>query len=332
MNYGYHEFVPLTINEILLRVSQEEIFSIVYQPVLNEFILSPLREDDSNPKCYFEWYNDKLYFIDFAYSTRPLDCFGFIGEYYGLSHYKVLSLVNEHFELGLGYSLNSPKPVRIKHNNQVVTEKNTTIFFNPRPYINEDGKFWSRFKITKQQLVSDHVYAVRWYKIQSSKTDKIIRPFFPTYAIYEFKPRIKLYAPQSKKLKWITNCNANDIGNINNIDVYGLHLLITKSYKDCRVIRNIGKKNVIWFQNEGMIPDSKYITMLGKRFRNISVLFDNDESGKKALIKVVNTLNLHFPGKFDGYTLTDYNDPAEMVEHAGDKPLIQFFKHNHLLL
>jgi hypothetical protein len=334
MEYGYYDYVPLNVEEILSRVSQEEIFSIVLQPVFDEFIISPLRNNDSSAGCYFLWYNDKLYFVDFGYSNMPLDCFGFIGAYYGIRYIETLKMVNEHFKLGLGYSSNSVKPVTItRKQTEKIPKKNTQILFQPREYTVEDGKYWSMYKIKKSQLIQDHVYAVRWYKVIQNQKETVIRPRKPSYAIYEFKPRVKIYCPTTKiyRDKWITNCNRNDIGNINNISSYGTNLLITKSYKDCRVLRNIGKKDVIWFQNEGMLPDISKITMLCKRFQTISILFDNDEAGIKALERVASVFNSYYPGKADKFVIPDFNDPAEMVKKVGEKPLINFLEANNIL-
>lgn len=331
--YGYYDYVPLNNEEILKRVSQEEIFSIVLQPVFDEFILSPLRGNDSSAGCYFEWYSNNLYFIDFGYSNAPLNCFGFIGAYYGTGYIETLKLINEHFKLGLGYSVDEPKPVIIQRIETEKIPKNTEIIFQPRNYSSEDGKYWSLFGIKKQQLIQDHVYAVRWYKINKNQKETVIRPRKPSYAIYEFKPRVKIYCPTTKiyKEKWITNCNRNDIGNICNISAYGINLLITKSYKDCRVLRNAGKKDIIWFQNEGMLPDIPVIMMLCKRFQTISIIFDNDDAGLKALDRVANAFNNYYPGKAEKFVIPDFNDPAEMVRKAGEKHLIEFLKQNNIL-
>jgi len=333
-NYGYYEFVPLNMQEILLRVSQEDIFSIVTKPALNEFILSPLRED-SGAGCYFEWYRDKLYFIDFGFSNIPLDCFGFISNYYGISHSETLKMINDHFQLGLGYSNHIIKPVIPQRSSlKVIEKKDTQILFQPRNYNKQDGHFWSPYGIKKSELIDDHVYAVKWFKVLKDGNQSVIRPFTPAYAYFEFKPRVKIYNPTTKvyKNKWVTNCNSNDIGNFSNIDVYGVHLLITKSYKDCRVLKNAGKKNTIWFQNEGTVPEAHIIGLLAKRFQRFSLLFDNDIAGLKAAERVMSIINNYFPEKVDNYTVPVGKDPAEMRKTVGQQELIHFLTKNHLLL
>jgi hypothetical protein len=334
MNYGFCEFIPLTLEQILLRVSQEDIFSMVLKPVEGEFFLSPLRKNDSSAGCYFERYNGKLYFVDFGFSNSPMDCFNFISAYYGTNFKETLELINKHFTLGLGYSSTNVKPV-IAQNNIITKnkEKNTQIIFHPRNYIKEDGKYWSQYNIKKSQLIEDHVYAVRWYKLTKNQNSFTVRPRKPSYALFEFNPRVKIYCPTTVNYnnKWITNCNKNDIGNIRNISSRGTNLLITKSYKDCRVIRNLGKKDVIWFQNEGILPDIPIIISLSKRFENISIMFDNDDAGKKAVERVVAAFNSYNPNKAKGFITPHFNDPAEIQKNIGEKPLIEFFKKNNIL-
>src|SRR4029077_4179226 len=84
----------------------------------------------------------------------------------------------------------------------------------------------------------------------------------------------------------------NDVGNYNNLPPEGELLIITKSYKDHRVLRNVGYNNVIWFQNEGCIPDRWILNNLVRRFKRIIVLFDSDYSGTMAAIKLCNILNV----------------------------------------
>lgn len=56
--------------------------------------------------------------------------------------------------------------------------------------------------------------------------------------------------------------------------------MITKSYKDFRTIQNLFPElDIIWFQNEGCTPDDDIICNILSRFKNIILLYDNDEGG-----------------------------------------------------
>ena len=55
--------------------------------------------------------------------------------------------------------------------------------------------------------------------------------------------------------------------------------MITKSYKDYRVLRNLGV-NVTWFQNEGAFPDN--LDDIINDYKDVIVFFDNDFTGLAA--------------------------------------------------
>ena len=130
------------------------------------------------------------------------------------------------------------------------------------------------------------------------------------FAYTEFEnDRKKIYQPLNAKTdKWFTNCSANDIGNIRNLAMSGQNLIVTKSYKDCRVLRNLGF-DTIWFQNEGMCPEKKMLKMLSERFENIFVFFDNDSSGLKASSIIREKFN-EFTENCHSFCL-----PVKLLEH-----------------
>lgn len=345
--YGFSEYTPLNMVEILKRVSQYEIVEQMIpgtKPiVLDERIISPLRPDNT-PKCYFTWYDNKLKFIDFARYSRSMDCFDLVQKFYGVNLYGALIMINNHFKLGLGdrSPVQNIAPVIYTESNLRLTKKDKSFFeidFKPRILDDKaDKKYWSRFQISKENLEEDGVYAVIWYKFFSHKINKsiVIRPVDICYAYTEFTGKLKVYRPLSNnpKGKWLTNCGANDIGNISNISERGEKLIITKSYKDCRVLRNQGIKDTIWFQNEGMIPKEEIMLDLIQRFERIIILFDNDEPGKLAACKVMEYINNLISGKSQCVFVPQFSeikDPADLIDKRGKEELIKFINTEQLL-
>lgn len=346
--YGYKEYVPLTIEEILKRVTQEEIFKIV----LNQDIIvgrehkykAPYR-NDIHADCYFEEYNGILTFIDFAdFPFRPKNCFTFLERYYNLSFKEALSYVNQYFKLGLGYSSDIVK--RELENGLKISEvveefkKSKTITFLPRKFSYKDKKFWSKYEISKQNLIDDKVIPIELFKSTNRKgEDFISRPIDIMYAYTDFDNKIKIYRPYGNKFeKWFTNCTQDDIGSLNSLPEEGNILVISKSYKDCRVIRNQGV-NSVWFQNEGMIPNKTILKQLCDRFKKIYIWFDNDQTGLGSGKFVTDYLNnllgeqkcthIYLPPKL----LREYNikDPADMISLLGKEELQKFMKLKEIL-
>ena len=306
--YGYVDnYIPLTIENVLSRISQESIFSLLLgeTPEINKLYFSLVREDKT-PGCEFMWYGNKLIFIDFGYHKQHLDCFGVISERENINLNDTLYIINKHFKLGLN-GTGTPLPIRynIVHA-KTIKKESTKIIFKPRKFNLHDKKYWTDYGITKENLIEDRVHAVLWYKFYSNKLQKTItiRPNTISYAYHEFSPRVKIYSPfkDKRKGKFITNTITNDIGGLTSYKSFTKRLIITKSYKDYRCIKNFGI-NTIWFQAEGVIPDAEILIPLIDAHEEFIVIYDNDTTGISTSTNLTAVLNSHFPGKARNVTV-----------------------------
>lgn len=320
--YGYKNYVELTPQEILNRVKQADIFKIIFKDNINfnKTYCAPYRADN-NPSCYFEKVKDIIYFVDFADTRINKNCFFFLQSCFNLSYNEVLLYVNDYFNLGLGFSSHSLKPVRTTVEKIVNLPKvQKVITYAVRKFDVRDKIFWGKYEITKQNLVDDNVLPLSFYRLQSDKPTVNITPYDIAYAYTEFpNNKCKIYRPNAdKKIKWITNCNQHDVGSYIHLPLTGKLLYITKSYKDCRVLRNQGLHSV-WFQNEGMFPNQNILLDYCKRFNKIIVWFDNDTVGIKNGIYLVDYLNKLCKNKaklcFLPVNLLDYKikDPSDCI-------------------
>jgi hypothetical protein len=300
--YGFQNFIPLTTEEILKRISQSDIFKIIFKehPVLGKYYISPFRNDD-NAGCFFEYYNSKLFFVDFADEITHRDCFGVICDYFNINYIQSLEYINSYYKLGLNYSNDDTKPViyePVNYTNNVKKTK-TEFIFKPRNFNNSDIEYWEQYGITIKQLKEDGVYPIIWFKIIKDVKITTIRPIVNSYVYTGFENnKIKIYTPltNNKKFKWFTNCTQDDVGNIDNLPISGKKLIITKSYKDWRVLTNYNI-NGVWLQNEGGIPNMSILSNLSNRFEEIIIFFDNDITGKKQSEKLKLIINSNFPKK-----------------------------------
>ena len=345
--YGYQNFELITVEKILERVTEREIFRIVIPKNIvldkGDTYKSPFREDNIG-SCYFEMYNNKLMFTDFGSTLqrKTFNCFQIIEACFNVDFVDALEIINSKLEIGLGSSYTSDiKKVRYKVNveeNVKKVFKKRTIAISPRPFNHKDKVFWSKYNITRENLLKDGVIPIDIYK----STDKKGRPFTVntfqiSYACTEFPDnKMKIYTPHAhKNAKWFTNCNQDDIGSIKHLVKKGKTLIITKSYKDCRVLRNQGL-NSVWFQNEIMIPNRKKLEELCNRFEEIIVWYDNDATGianSKILTTHLNTISINIarsvflPPKL---LESGIKDPSDYLNIKGQKDL-EIFLGNKIL-
>jgi 5S rRNA maturation endonuclease (ribonuclease M5) len=306
--------VSLNKSEILKRVSQEEIFKLVFQyyPTTDTYVVSPFR-NDKTPGCFFEYYNETLYFKDFANKImlrNNIDCFEAVKIHFKLKNFNdTLVYIDKTFKLGikegnpieprLDLLLGNNTNNKLKSNfNKSTKNKNImSIETLYREFNILDRKYWfDRYGISKKNLIDDNTFPVRKCKYFSEKQKKeiIYVPISIAYCFNLENNFKKIYSPFFANFKWITNCNNNCVGNIDNLPIYGYELVITKSYKDARVLRNFGLRNVVWFSSENQFPNDNILLDLLNRFEKITVWFDNDNTGKtysKLLVEKLNELN-----------------------------------------
>jgi hypothetical protein len=295
---GLDGLVSLTKDEILKRVSQEDIFLIVFKTVeIGKYYTNPLRED-SVPGCYFNWYNNILWFCDFADSKISRDCFEMLKDYYNLNFYQVLEHINDYFKLGLSEGeVAVPVSISIMESPIKQEKPKNHITYKAKKFDRHHRNYWTKYQITKNQLLSDNIYPTIWYRFWSSKKQNwvIIRPQASdvTYSISQWDDAIKICrAKCTGKGKWITNCTKNHVGGMDKLPFSGDSLIITKSYKDWRVLTNQGL-SCIWFQNEGMFPDKSLLESICMTFEKVIIWFDNDATGIKASDKLCQMMTFH---------------------------------------
>jgi hypothetical protein len=337
-------------DKILEYVSQEDIFQLVFgfEPVEFEYVTSPFREDNS-PGCWFEYdiNTNKLRFTDFA-DTRVIkgikmsniDCFDAVTVYYDMPNfYKTLEFIKAKLIDGkdIKHDIIHIKPREVKRER---VKNKVGVLINTRDFLILDRNFWqNRYRITKENLIEDKVFPIQKFKLTNTKSgDHLFRTPDIAYAYTEFDSgNKKIYRPSKKgKRRFITNCSANDIGGMHSPIKSGRLLIITKSYKDFRVLRNLGL-NVRWLQNEGMYPDTEEWWELIAAFDKVVVFFDNDSAGIKSAQDLVQLINypegtkaryIHLPVDM---LASGISDPSDLVHKRNEKQLINFLKENYIL-
>lgn len=284
------------LNDLLEYVSQEEIFQLIFNvyPEEGELYSSPFRVD-TTPGCYFRYSDSgKLKFVDWGNPDDTiLDCFEAVKLYYNLSSYtQVIHLIYEAF-------IEGKQPQKKPENNQSPIKprarEKARIAVHKQDFTKKDLQYWSQYGISPENLREDFIFSVDKTYIKSAKGEFIIKSSCElSFADLSFKSgNRKVYFPEKTKehkRRFITNCNQNDVGNLHNIDYSLNYIIIAKSHKDYRVLKNQGLSNTVYFTNEGQYPTKENLRELVKFFSNIYVFFDNDSTGVKASIKLKSIL------------------------------------------
>lgn len=325
--YGYYEHIDITPEQLLQKIDQVKIFEwILKQPVIfgNKY-RSPFREDNE-PKCFFTQREDNtILFIDFGDRTGRThrSCFRMVMDSYNptLTLTEAIEVICERFNLSKN---SSDYPVIQQFDKLATVRSKTRIDYIARDFEPRDRKYWNKFLISLSDLEEDNVLAAKKFTKINKKGVLSMYPPTICYAI-DFIAHVKLYMPYNPELKFITNCDEDDIGNIDNLSHFGDRLIIGKSYKDHRVVRNIlNFHDVIWFMNEGCIPSEHILKNLLSRFENIIIFFDNDFTGFRTAYKLYRVLtSLSSKSKvFIRYipiSLKPIKDAGEFVSKEGRK-------------
>lgn len=336
----------LTISDILSRVSEIDVFSFfINEPIeLDVKIYKAPYREDHNGTCYFEEFgeNGEVRFVDFSIGMghHSVTCISFAMLCLQIDFYSTLEYLWEELKLYDKKPKFQVKNIQTYHTDQNTADfKHREIKFARRKFDNRDKKFWTQYRISKVQLIEDKVIPISAYQVYSKKLNRyvVITCNDIAYAYTDFKDsKVKIYRPYNKEFKWTTNCNMNDIGCYESLTQTGEKLVITKSYKDCRVLRNLGL-NSIWLQNEVAIPSRNIFEDLCKRFKKIFVIFDNDSTGLAFSKKIVDTINSIKAGVAINsslpvyYSLEGIKDSSDLVKNKGLEELTNFLKLNEIL-
>lgn len=314
---------------ILEFVTQEEIFSLVfgYIPEEFEYSTSPFRED-TNPKCFFQYLGEEvLYFRDFGNSeirkgTRMshLDCFNAVMFHFSLPNFysTLIFIYNSLIK-------DKQKEKILEKQKRVIDKEKFLLFPYYRSFDIRDKMFWfDRYGISSYNLDEDLVYATDKYICLNSKTgDHLITCKDVTYTYTDFDNNsIKIYSPYTKGVgKFITDNTKCSISGMRHLPFVGDIIIIAKSYKDYRVLRNEGYY-AVWVSSESSLPDDEDLKKIIPRFRKIIVWFDNDETGINMAKQLADYINSIYPSKAipmwlpQEFNTRGIKDPADFREES----------------
>ena len=327
--YGFSDPDKLITNRTLREINQIKIFEDLFQQgeiVFDEKKYFSIFRKDSEPGCYFELYEDIVCFIDRAEGNHDKiqrNCLNAVAELHKCSLEQAYALI-----CNKGYDKVGTEMLA-KLNTSLGKKKSERVSFSftEVPFSKEDVLFWSQYLITPEQLKEDGIFSrskLQWYKNGKKRT--IRTDFHRSFCIYNGDNRQKFYFPFFRNFRFISNTNADSIGNFGAVNWALDYLIITKSYKDCRVLRNIlGAQNVIWFHSEGSIPLLEILSDIAT-FDKILIVYDNDRQGFESSDVLQTSLINVGAQKVVRHKWSKHNDAGHFVNKEGRLGLEKEFK------
>ena len=307
------------VNFVLSQLSEEYIFEFYGVPVKAGKFLSPLRTDRRPNSCQF-YYNkhNRLIYRDWAVREHHFDCFGLVMYKYNISFGKAVYKIYNDIILGQSDSIALVKK-RLLSLPHVDDFKQINV--QRRHFTKKDLDWWQTFGISKRTLEYFNVSAIKKIWINSNPV-YYYRLGDECYGYWLGYHEYKLYFPHRKDNRFIGN--TRNIQGWAQLPENGQYLVITKSMKDVMLLYEY-EIPAIAFQSESEKPSKKFISKVKKRFRNIIMVYDNDEHGIRTMQKVKDIIPCMWLPRHqakdlsDYYKINGYNNTKELINYAKRK-------------
>ena len=294
-NFGGVDVIHLTKDLVLSNVSEYQIFRFYCKNFteLNKPFCSDLRLD-KYPSCSIKAYPNGLYYKDFG-TSESYNCFAYV-QYYmrqkfneELTYHEVLKVIANDF--GFIKKVQNKKIIPSlnylglpdKHNRQ------TTIIRIKKRDWKEYDTYWDQYHIDRDLLNFYNIVPITdyWISVNNNELINVYTEKANDYAYcYEHGNGMrKILRPFAEKQnKWVSNIPRGIFSGWQQLDKQSDDLIITSSLKDCMVFK-VYNLNSIAPQSESSFLNENQFEMLSKRFKNIIINYDSDETGLKAMKK-----------------------------------------------
>ena len=150
-----------------------------------------------------------------------------------------------------------------------------------RTWTTQDQYFWTQFNIGSKLLEEHHIKPLEYYRMTKDDKELCIRGLY-LYGYFKADGTLyKIYQPKTLDKKFI-----KVVDYVQGYEQIRKHsnLLITSSLKDVMSIKSLKLEiDVIAPDSENTMLKPDVMKELNKMFKNIIVLFDNDEAGIKSM-------------------------------------------------
>ncbi len=287
------EFVlePITITKelILDRVNEETLMEhYLGVPVKKGLLRSPLR-NDNKPTCAF--YRSKksgrLVFKDFA-GFFSGDFVSVVMYKFNCSYGKALQIIANDFGIVHNKNLVVNKPLIKYSNTKFEDSTDAVIQVEIKDFDKYELEWWEKFGIDLCTLKKFKVFSCKNVFLNNNlfhlyKENQLVFGYYG--GIREGIERWKVYFPNNRKYRFISNWKSLRLQGSHMLPKSGEYLVVTKSLKDVMTLYNLGIPAIAPISENCFVSEAQY-DRLKERFENIILLYDNDRPGLRAMISI----------------------------------------------
>lgn len=183
--------------------------------------------------------------------------------------------------------------------------------YQARSWTTDDAKYWTGFSIGSKTLEKYNVMPLSWYKMKKEENEICINSLY-TYGYFkEDGLMYKIYQPKSDSRKFIKV--KKHIQGMDQLTYCKPNLVIQSSLKDLMSFEQLGFKTIECIAPDSentLIPDNIMWDLISK-YETLTVVFDNDEAGKKAVEKYKMKYGIN------GFTLDLEKDVSDSIRKYG---------------
>lgn len=289
MNFSLNRQPKVNKDLILSLYSEEQIFSFyIGSEVKSKKLFRSKLRNDKNPTCSI--YRNKsgaLIYKDFA-TGQHLNCFAYVMELFNCDYHQAVHIIANDFNIIRDSSITRNKGKIISNDFRIEEKEFSKIQIEKQDFTELELKWWLKFGITPEILKEYNVYSCKHVFLNGQLIAKSQRhcPIFGYYGKkYQGFELWRCYFPKRKTFRFITNWMSKKIQGYDQLPKSGKLLVITKSMKDVMCLYSMGITAIAPNSETQFVSDT-VLEDLKKRFKNIVVFFDNDETGIAFMNKI----------------------------------------------
>lgn len=280
--------VPKELTKELIesKISQETLISNYYGVPIKKGLFCAKHRTDSHPTCCYYKRNGRIYIKDFG-SDYYGDWIYVVEQKFNCNYYDALAIAANDFDIQKIPHLNKNK---VKISNESLSEnKQSIIRVEIRDFQQYELDWWNKFGISLQTLKKFRVFSCKniWINDHIIHLETNNQLVFGYYGgIKDDIEQWKLYWPNNKKYKWLSNRDSSQLQGARMLPKSGGDLIvIQKSLKDVMLLYEFGIPSVAPNSENIFLSDEKLMKLKSK-FKRIIVWYDNDAPGKAYLEKI----------------------------------------------